>query len=307
MASHLGEAAAFPQAAATSDAATVPPPLPPDDDDDEGCLVCAAAPREVRLRPCGHSTTCTQCALRLATSASPLRCPTCRAVATHVGWDPRGRPLAPRRVATYEDSPAAAEHSVGEFVRIAGVEPYVFHRPGAIPQELCDSLGAALEVDALRGGPEESLLGVPRDPCWTDLIDPDLCLLDGEPARWLPAAVDVDAAGAATWASWVNHLHPRRHAALLHLLARLLTLALPSLEAAAALRLAPSRLRLVLGAYAHTPPRHGGAYTPSGWHTDGTRAERVLATACCYLEVAGREWSLLIGSVAVSIRSLEVQ
>lgn len=52
----------------------------------EECLFCCAAPRELRLHPCGHATACISCTLRLIPRASTLalKCSHCRAAASAV-------------------------------------------------------------------------------------------------------------------------------------------------------------------------------------------------------------------------------
>ena len=163
--------------------------------------------------------------------------------------------------------------------------------PAAVPPALLAEVGAALEVDALRGDGERArLFGAARDRHWTDLVDPDLCLTDGTGGHWRCADAEVDDAGGVRWASAVNHLDSERHGVLLSGLASLLGIALPHLESVSGLRLRGRNLQLVVGAFEHAlAPDADGApsfYKVSDWHTDGAPAESIVATATFYVEVS---------------------
>jgi len=144
---------------------------------------------------------------------------------------------------------------------------------------------------------------------WRDLIDPELCLIPDMSGarwpgwRWQPADVKVDSMGNATWLSWVNHLDGIEHAALLAVLAELLQAALPAAEQASGHRLRGRTLQVVVRAYEQTvqDTEDGSPLTRiSDWHTDGSDADSIVATAACYLDVdagvCGGDLEFQIGS-----------
>ena len=254
------------------------------------CQICAEAPRAVRLVPCGHCSTCAKCTIRLITRASARKCPLCRVPFERVAWQSTA-PVPLRREPTFEAAEDDAGMSLREFLLAAAIEPYVVRAPAAVPPALLAEVGAALEVDALRGDGERArLFGAARDRHWTDLVDPDLCLTDGKGGHWRCADAEVDDAGGVQWASPVNHLDPERHGTLLAGLASLLGIALPHLESVSGLRLRGRNLQLVVGAFEHSlAPDADGApsfYKVSDWHTDGAPAESIVATATFYVEVS---------------------
>jgi hypothetical protein len=177
--------------------------------------------------------------------------------------------------------------------------------PDAIPEELASRVAMGLE--ALRSG-DMMLFGSQRDKVWSDIIDPELCLTRSE-GEWQTADVEVAAEGQTVrWLSWVNHLEGDEHAGVLASLAELFQLALPKLDELASVHRggAPTsplsgtrRLQLVVGAFEHAleppPPttESGGGtldgspqlYKISDWHVDGSDAERIVATATCYIDV----------------------
>ena len=68
-----------------------PPPHPMTgaerEEDDGLCSVCMTLPRAVRLRPCGHASSCAQCSVRLVDARTRrLPCPLCKAFATQCEW-----------------------------------------------------------------------------------------------------------------------------------------------------------------------------------------------------------------------------
>ena len=254
------------------------------------CQICAEAPRAVRLVPCGHCSTCEKCTIRLITRASARKCPLCRVQFERVAWQSTA-PVPLRREPTFEAAADGTGISLREFLLAAAIEPYVVRAPAAVPPALLAEVGAALEVDALRGDGERArLFGAARDRHWTDLVDPDLCLTDGKGGHWKCADAEVDDAGGVRWASAVNHLDSERHGTLLAGLASLLGIALPHLESVSGLRLRGRNLQLVIGAFEHSlAPDADGApsfYKVSDWHTDGAPAESIVATATFYVEVS---------------------
>ena len=254
------------------------------------CQICAEAPRAVRLVPCGHCSTCEKCTIRLITRATASKCPLCRVQFERVAWQSTA-PVPLRREPTFEAAVDDAGISLREFLLAAAIEPYVVRAPAAVPPALLAEVGAALEVDALRGDGERArLFGATRDRHWTDLVDPDLCLTDGKGGHWRCADAEVDDAGGVRWASAVNHLDTERHGTLLAGLASLLGIALPHLESVSGLRLRGRNLQLVVGAFEHSlAPDADGApsfYKVSDWHTDGAPAESIVATATFYVEVS---------------------
>jgi hypothetical protein len=137
--------------------------------------------------------------------------------------------------------------------------PFVIHLPSTISTDMLASANAALdklvhgefEGPAVGGGDpllEKSVFSSAvwsrnsdRGWSWFDLIDPELCLAPepkaprsvlrvGENREWQSADVDVDSCGRVCWASWVNHLDTKGHAAVLQQLATLLEVALPAAE-----------------------------------------------------------------------------
>ena len=132
-----------------------------------------------------------------------------------VAWQSTA-PVPLRREPTFEAAADDAGISLREFLLAAAIEPYVVRAPAAVPPALLAEVGAALEVDALRGDGERArLFGAARDRHWTDLVDPDLCLTDGKGGHWRCADAEVDDAGGVRWASAVNHLDSERHGTLL--------------------------------------------------------------------------------------------
>jgi hypothetical protein len=138
-------------------------------------------------------------------------------------------------------------------------DPFVIHLPSTISTAMLASANAALdklvrgefEGPAVAGGDplvEKSVFSSAvwsrnsdRGWTWFDLIDPELCLGPQlKPPRfrlreranreWQSADVDVDSCGRVCWASWVNHLDTKGHAAVLKQLAMLLEVALPAAE-----------------------------------------------------------------------------
>jgi len=58
-------------------AAVAAAPAGDEDDEDEECVVCLDRPPQTKLKPCGCSKMCLECALQLAFGPAP-RCPWCR-------------------------------------------------------------------------------------------------------------------------------------------------------------------------------------------------------------------------------------
>ena len=91
------------------------------------CAVCMEAPRAVRLKPCGHASTCTSCTLKLIDARQRrVTCPLCKKAASRCDWSveaetayasvPRGAavegaggeggsPPPLLRMATFDDAP----------------------------------------------------------------------------------------------------------------------------------------------------------------------------------------------------------
>ena len=227
---------------------------------------------------------------------SDRKCPACRAqferLLINQPAAQAGPPLA-KRMPTFE-LVAEGGMSAREYLLTMTLEPFVLHKPAALPAALLEALSTGLALSSLAGDEGTApLFRATRDRCWTDLIDPDLCLaptasaLRNEPRRWQAAEADVDDHGRVSWASWVHHLDSERHRALLGGLAEALGLALPQLEVVSGTTLRARRLQVVVAALQHelqpaAPPEF---YRISDWHMDGSRAERVLATATCYVEI----------------------
>lgn len=114
-------------------------------------------------------------------------------------------------------------------------------------------------------------------------------ILEPEEQLWLPAEAEADVNGCVQWRSWLNHLCPKSHAALLSHLAVLVELALPHWELLLGVSLRCRPLQLVVGAYEHrlNDDLNDTPHSVSDWHIDGHEAENIIATATNYLEISG--------------------
>lgn len=108
---------------------------------------------------------------------------------------------------------------------------------------------------------------------------------DDEDFDWQSADADVDGRGQVRWLSWVNHIDGTRHGALLGVLAELLGLALPQLEAVSGHRLRSRRIQVVVRAYEQVMDGKGPLYKIAEWHADGYPRERIIATSACYIRM----------------------
>ena len=102
-----------------------------DEEDDTDCSICMSVPRAVRLRPCGHASSCTLCTLRMM-SSQRLSCPICKQRAQTLEWVRPNtarysapdvivarRPPALGRLSTFDATPVADGLSIADFLRAA--------------------------------------------------------------------------------------------------------------------------------------------------------------------------------------------
>eukprot|EP00656_Telonema_subtile_P056008 TRINITY_DN8852_c0_g2_i5.p1 TRINITY_DN8852_c0_g2~~TRINITY_DN8852_c0_g2_i5.p1 ORF type:complete len:879 (+),score=217.84 TRINITY_DN8852_c0_g2_i5:62-2698(+) len=124
---------------------------------------------------------------------------------------------------------------------------------------------------------------MPADPLWHCVLNTGTL----SSFQWLPSEVDVDSAGNAKFASYINNMPPAHADALTPLLEECLTLAIPNWEqvlahpdGSQAYCLKGRRLQVIVKAanYSLEPEQtHEGS-----WHVEGMPVENIVATGIYY-------------------------
>ena len=95
---------------------------------EQECSICMSKRREIRMRPCGHASSCALCTLQLIDAPEQkLKCPICKATAKTLEWPGAPGPGGAKDVSirsqlsSFDPSAAAEGNSmpIDEFLRRA--------------------------------------------------------------------------------------------------------------------------------------------------------------------------------------------